>query len=287
MQLTSDKLVRWNMGVGIFQCVCAAILFGITDYDLTTPWYSFFIGSRDPEDADNYIPQPKRHVDVPVGVFSAIFLLLSGLDHLAVILPGLKSKYLEDIQQNRNRFRWIEYSVSASLMRVQIAMLSGAVHIHELFAIFGLTACTMLFGWLMETLNGDRLPIYSENLPIEANDGIKTPPQSNTADSSVQSRKAIDWTPFLMGCVSHLFAWSLVLCHFFQVVSNGDPPAFVWAIIFILFFLDAAFAVVQFLQFKRVLKGFARAEFAYIVLSLTSKQLLAWIEFGGTQSLNQ
>lgn len=47
-------------------------------------------------------------------------------------------------------------------MRVQIAMLSGTVHIHELFAIFGLTACTMLFGWLMETLNGDRLPTYTE-----------------------------------------------------------------------------------------------------------------------------
>lgn len=47
-------------------------------------------------------------------------------------------------------------------MRVQIAMLSGAVHVHELFAIFGLTACTMLFGWLMETLNGDRLTTYTE-----------------------------------------------------------------------------------------------------------------------------
>lgn len=106
-------------------------------------------------------------------------------------------------------------------------------------------------------------------------------------DSSLRPQKRVDWTPFLMGCVAHLFAWSLVLCHFFQVVSNGDPPAFVWAIIFILFFLDAAFAVVQFLQFKRVLQGFARAEFAYIILSLTSKQLLAWIEYGGTQSLNQ
>lgn len=40
-------------------------------------------------------------------------------------------------------------------------MLSGAVHIHELFAIFGLTACTMLFGWLMESLNGDRLTTYT------------------------------------------------------------------------------------------------------------------------------
>ena len=91
----------------------------------------------------------------------------------------------------------------------------------------------------------------------------------------------------MCGFVPHLAAWSVVACHFFKGVSDGDPPAFVWAIIFILFSLDACFALVQFLQFKRVkcLRGFARAEFAYIILSLTAKQLLAWIEFGGAQSL--
>jgi Heliorhodopsin len=62
---------------------------------------------------------------------------------------------------------------------------------------------------------------------------------------------------------------------------------FLQAIIFILFALDACFAIVQILQFARVrgFRGFAHAEFAYIILSLTSKQLLAWIEFGGAQSL--
>lgn len=80
------------------------------DYDLTTPFYSFFIGSRDPDNADNYIPQPKRHADVPVGVFSAVFLLLSGIDHLTVVIPGLKTMYMDDLRQNRNRFRWIEYA---------------------------------------------------------------------------------------------------------------------------------------------------------------------------------
>jgi hypothetical protein len=98
--------------------------------------------------------------------------------------------------------------------------------------------------------------------------------------------QSVDWTPFIMGCIPHLFAWSLVACHFFETVSNGDPPKFVWAIIFILFFLDALFAVVQVLQFSGRIKGFAQAEFAYIILSLTSKQLLAWIQFGGTQSLD-
>jgi Heliorhodopsin len=54
-------------------------------------------------------------------------------------------------------------AVSAGLMRVQIAALSGWTSIHLLFAIFGLTAVTMLFGWLMETVNGDRVDTYTVN----------------------------------------------------------------------------------------------------------------------------
>jgi len=33
----------------------------------------------------------------------------------------------------------------------------------------------------------------------------------------------------------------------------------------------------------RYWRGFARAELWYIILSLTSKQLLAWITYGGTK----
>lgn len=48
-------------------------------------------------------------------------------------------------------------------MRVQIAMLSGIVDIHTLFGVFMLTGTTMLFGWLMELLNGERLTTYAAN----------------------------------------------------------------------------------------------------------------------------
>jgi hypothetical protein len=48
-------------------------------------------------------------------------------------------------------------------MRVQIGMLSGIVDIHMLFGIFMLTATTMLFGWLMETMNGKRLTCFADD----------------------------------------------------------------------------------------------------------------------------
>jgi len=224
-------------------------------------------------------------------------------------------------------------------MRVQIAQLSGVTDIHLLYAIFGLTATTMLFGWLMESMNGRRLATYYTEHGMTAKvepggvEGLLALPVGNSA-SRVQDgyqpngdareiALPVDWTPFVMGFIPHAFAWTVVLCFFFQTVSNGDPPGFVWVrvqgcvdpgcgghthftahsranlspssqssapqvIIIILFVLDLLFAVNQFLQFScvRGWRGFARAEFNFILLSLTSKQLLAWIEFGGTKSLS-
>jgi hypothetical protein len=58
------------------------------DYDLTTPLYTFFINAREAGEAGFYVPQPKAIADLPIGVLSAIFLLLSGFDHLFVLQQG-------------------------------------------------------------------------------------------------------------------------------------------------------------------------------------------------------
>ena len=38
----------------------------------------------------------------------------------------------------------------------------------------------------------------------------------------------IDWGPFWMGCWPFLAAILVTACYFFQAVSKGDPPGFVW-----------------------------------------------------------
>jgi hypothetical protein len=75
-----------------------------------------------------------------------------------------------------------------------------------------------------------------------------------------------------------------VICYFAVGVKSGSPPKWVYAIIVIVFLIDLTFAINQWLQFKqaRAWRGFAKAEFFYIILSLSSKQLLAWINYGGT-----
>lgn len=87
-----------------------------------------------------------------------------------------------------------------------------------------------------------------------------------------------------MGCWPFLAAMAVTACYFFQAVTNGSPPDFVWSLFFILLVLYLLFAVNQVLQFKQVRgwRGFAQAELWYMILSLTSKQLLAWINYGGS-----
>ncbi len=51
----------------------------------------------------------------------------------------------------RNRFRWVEYTLSASLMIVLIAGITGVSDIAALIGLFGVNASMIFFGWLMET----------------------------------------------------------------------------------------------------------------------------------------
>jgi len=155
----------------------------------------------------------------------------------------------------------MEYALSASFMHIEIGMLSGIMDIHLLWCIFGLTMTTMLFGSMQEMMNWQ----------------LQGEPDKKTL------------IPFWFGCIPHAFNWLVLLCYFFVGVSRGTPPAFIWAIIFILFFLDATFAVNMWLQQKEIWKwkDYLYGEYVFCILSLLAKALLAWLNFGGTFSLQQ
>jgi len=259
-----DRAPNWKMRlfnglVGLFQFVTGVILLGITDPDKTWAWYSSFPGSvGDRSDPNFGVPEPKLQADVPVGYFSGIFLILSAVDHLIIIIPGVWGVYKYWIKRRQNHFRWIEYSVSASLMHVMIAQLSGVTDVHLLYCIAGLTASTMLFGAAHEKMNWKYF-------------GTPAPRC---------------WMPFLCGFIPHMFVWTVIACYFFRGVSQADPPGFVWAIIFVLSFFDLLFAVMLYVQWLEIWifkKNYILGEIGFIILSLTAKQLLAWINYGGSQ----
>ena len=64
----------------------------------------------------------------------AAFFALSALAHFGVSGPGWES-YQAQLRKTRNPYRWLEYSLSASIMIVLIAMLVGINDIAALVAL--------------------------------------------------------------------------------------------------------------------------------------------------------
>ena len=191
--------------------------------------------------------------EVPVGLTVAIFLGLSSLFHFIVASPQFFGRYSKSLIAQRNYFRWVEYSISSSVMVVLIALITGVSDIAAMIALFGLNASMILFGWLQEKYESP------------GNGG---------------------WLPFIFGCIAGAIPW---LAIGFYILSIGGPsdtsaPAFVYGIVFSIFLLFNSFALVQWLQYKRVGKwsNYLRGERTYITLSLIAKSALAWQIFAGT-----
>jgi hypothetical protein len=199
------------------------------------------------------VATPEVLFDVNLGPLVASFLILSGL-FLLGSSQLWRRKYEEQIQKGINLFRWMEYSITSSLMVVVIAMLCGVYDFSSLLMIFSLNACMILFGWVMEIHN--------------------------------QTTKKVDWTSYLFGCFAGLVPWVVMGLYFFNAVSsNADTvPTFVYYIFGSLFISFNIFAINMILQYKKIGKwqDYLYGEYAYITLSLVAKALLAWQVWGGT-----
>jgi hypothetical protein len=191
--------------------------------------------------------------DSPIGLAVALFLALSAVAHLVVASPTFFPRYRAGLLVRRNYFRWVEYSVSSSVMIVLIAQIVGITDVTALLAIFGVNAAMILFGWLQER--------YEQ--PGEHG-----------------------WLPFIFGCIAGSVPWLAVLVYVWAPGSTSgvEPPGFVYGIIVSLFVLFNIFALNQWLQYRRIGRwaDYLYGERVYITLSLVAKSALAWQVFGGT-----
>ncbi len=191
--------------------------------------------------------------NTPIGLTVAIFLGLSALAHFIVASPTLFPRYSAGIAAQRNYFRWVEYSISSSVMIVLIAQVTGVAEISAIISIFGVNASMILFGWLQEK--------------------YETPGNGG-------------WLPFIFGCITGFVPWIVLAFYVLSIGGVGDTsaPAFVYGIVFTIFLFFNSFALVQWLQYKKVGKWseYIRGERTYITLSLIAKSALAWQIFANT-----
>jgi len=239
------RLRWWNITLGFLHAIQGVIILALAN-DFALPVTATFLtdqpGAAPPEISELF------EIRIAWGV--AAFLFMSAVAHL-IIAFGAFDWYRANLLKNRNYARWIEYSVSSSVMVVLIAMLPGISDVAALGAIFAVNAAMILFGLLMEKYE---------------NPGTS------------------DWLPYWFGVLTGVVPWILIAIYLWSPTTDGSPPAFVYAIFVSLFIFFNTFAINMVLQYKQVgpWRDYLFGETVYMVLSLVSKSLLAWQVFAGT-----
>lgn len=175
--------------------------------------------------------------------------------------------YIKEVDEDgTNILRMLEYSISATLMQISIALVLGIWQRLVIAGVAALTVVTMLCGLVAEQLKYDR--------PDMA------------------------WTAHFTGWFSMLSVWAILGRQFWYTVemSVESPPPFVYAIVVVIAILYIGFGVIQLVQLyfadkENLEKMYCKCkcsrgctlnrgvELAYCMMSLTSKTFLGWVIF--------
>ena len=247
-ETTASSIRGYNLIAGVFHFIQMCIVIALSN-DFSLPIVARYMSGP----PGSTFAEPITLLDTPVGLAVAIFLGLSAFFHFLVASPQFFPRYSAGLAQSRNYFRWVEYSISSSVMIVLIAQICGVTDVVAIISIFGVNASMILFGWLQEK--------------------YETPGNGG-------------WIPFIFGCIAGIVPWIGLVFYIFAIGGPGDTkaPAFVYGIVISLFVLFNTFAIVQYLQYKKVGKwsDYIRGEKTYITLSLVAKSALAWQIFAST-----
>lgn len=247
---TFKGLRNFNLFMGflhLIQGILMIVLSNNKTYPIFTNYLSFDIKTF------SLKPNPALYYALRFGPAVAAFLLISAIAHFYLSTVGYK-KYVENLKKGMNPIRFYEYALSSSLMIVLIGMLVGVWDLGTMIALFGVNAAMNLFGIMMELHN--------------------------------QKTERVNWTAFIYGCFAGIIPWIVIFMYFLGAInsSGAKPPAFVYAIIPTIFIFFNIFALNMFLQYKKIgpWKNYLFGERVYIILSLVSKSILAWMIFAGT-----
>lgn len=258
MEKKFEKLKRFNLIMGGFHFVQGILMIFLATSVIQK------IAEFQPKIVQNYLkfnevtrtlePATKELFVLPFGILVASFLLISAIAHGIIVLNS--EKYVSDLKQGVNKFRWFEYALSSSVMIVLISTLFGIYDIGTLILVFLVNASMNLFGLDMELLNAGT------------------------------DKKNVNWGPFIWGSVAGIAPWIVILTYMFGTGNFDMVPWFVWAIVGTYFVAFNTFPINMVLQYKKVgkWKDYLYGERVYIILSLVAKSILAWLVlFGAMQ----
>lgn len=264
LPVPAGLLRKWNAAMFVFHAIFGVIVLVMGKLDLKVPVYGSKLGleilANNASRGWKQVPlKPDRVSWIYLTVLVAAFSFLSSFFHLGNALIWRK-QYIKALEAGYAPFRWIEYSISASIMILILAYISGTVVMSTHVMLFGLTFITMIFGHLHEVI--------------------------------CRPKSLDEWTgsklwrlqAHFMGYIPQCFAWGVVMGQFLEGASNStvdslgetrQMPTFVYIIVFGELLIFWSFGIVQLLVSLRPPSAYYKGEIVYMWLSLFAKGLLA------------
>ncbi|UCC16644.1 MAG: heliorhodopsin HeR, partial [Dehalococcoidales bacterium] len=206
VQLT--KLRKYNISMAFLHLAQAIVLIKFSNglsLPVTTSFLNYF------SETNSLKPVTETVVSIEVAYLLASFLLISAVAHFLVWIPKISTWYGNNINFGINYIRWYEYTFSASIMIIVIAMLAGIYDLISLILLFTVTGLMNLFGLLMEKNN--------------------------------LNRSKVSWISFVFGSVAGIIPWVCIGIYFLGSAASGEMPLYVYFVMVSIFVLFFSFAL--------------------------------------------
>lgn len=227
-------------------------------------WWTFANATTASVDGAKFQPVLREHSQVNIHWFIILFILVTVVAHVYYS----RLSFIHNVLINQyNEYRFLEYSISATLMMLIIAILDGTRTIASLIAVATLTVICMWSGAISE---------YSG---ITSTRGFQNP---------------ISRFSFAMGWVSLTTAWTIVGIDFWNATrrsipdeSDAQAPGWLTAIFVSQLIFFSCFGLVAFVQRRWGIGYHDRIEQAYTALSFLAKATLVILVTSGLWGADQ
>jgi len=252
-----DKLHNWNYWMMILHGVQAVVLIVLSFVNTSATEFKLPITSL-------FCNWDSGNPTQSVGFVRFVVLLratamqsmVSALGHGAVLQYW--DRYTSDLRNGQNRFRWAEYSVSASILMTILFQVWGNLDWVQLSGCFVLSMAVQMFGDMHESINAGSKP-----------DDVK-------------------WISIRYGALFAVIPWAIMLYEMIIAPDTSYIPWWAWLVVGEYFVLFMTFPGTMILQYMQVGKfdnalypllpngGYIQGELQYQALSLFTKTLLTW-----------
>lgn len=181
-------------------------------------------------------------LNIRISYLNISYFLFASISHLLILL--FWNKWIRNEKNKFNIHRWIEYSMTSTIMMVMIAFYA---HIYDLNSLLFIIICNMTM-----ILTGYYMEITDDN------------------DDSIRY--------FNLGCILGMIEWIVI---FINIYQSDDVDIINFIIIVTIFLLFCTFPLNAFLYYFQIglWKRYDTLEVTYQIISFLTKSVLGWLSY--------